>query len=71
MPHLKKQKGIDTMKNRIKTILHRRDCKEDDYKLALTQEQIDLLIWLLNEDLIDSNDYDVQILEDTDRWVEV
>ena len=68
---LKKQKGIDTMENRIKTILHRRDCTEDDYKLALTQEQIDLLIWLIDERLISSDDYDVQVLEDTDHWVEV
>ena len=59
------------MKNRIKTILHRRDCREDDYKLALTQEQIDLLNWLIDECLIDPDDYDVQVLENSDYWVEV
>lgn len=59
------------MKNRTKTILHRRDCTEDDYKLALTQEQINLLNWLLSENLVDPDYYDIQVLEDEDTWVEV
>ena len=68
---LKKQKGIDIMKNRIKTILQRRDDLNDNYKLVLTQEQIDLLNWLLSENLIDPDYYDIQVLEDTDSWIEV
>ena len=59
------------MKNRTKTILHRRDCREDDYRLALTQEQINLLNWLLSENLVDPDYYDIQVLEDEDTWVEV
>ena len=59
------------MKNRKKVILHKRDGWRDDYKLALTQEQIDLLGWLLDEDLVSSEDYDMQVLEDADTWVEV
>ena len=59
------------MKNRKKVILHKRDGGRDDYKLALTQEQIDLLGWLLDEDLVSSDDYDMQVLEDADTWVEV
>lgn len=56
---------------RIKVILQRRDDLNDNYRLALTQEQIDLLRWLLNEDLIDSDYYNLQVLEDIDEWVEV
>lgn len=59
------------MKNRKKVILHKRDGWRDDYKFALTQEQIDLLNWLLNEDLISNDDWDIQVLEDADEWVEV
>ena len=59
------------MKNRKKVVLHRRDGLKDDYKLALTQEQIDLLDWLLGENLVSTDDYDMQVLEDTDNWVEV
>jgi hypothetical protein len=39
--------------------------------LALTQEQINLLNWLLNEDLVSTDDWDMQVLEDTDHWVAV
>lgn len=59
------------MKNRKKVILHKRDGWGDDHKLALTQEQIDLLNWLLNEDLISNDDWDIQVLEDADEWLEV
>lgn len=59
------------MKNRKKVILHKCDCWGDDYKLALTQEQINLLGWLLNEDLVKSDDYDMTVLEDAEEWVEV
>ena len=59
------------MKNRKKVILHKRDGWRDDFKLSLTQEQIDLLNWLLNEDLISNDDWDIQVLEDADHWGEV
>lgn len=59
------------MKNRKKVILHKRDGWGSDHKLALTQEQIDLLNWLLNEDLINNDDWDMQVLEDADEWLEV
>lgn len=59
------------MKNRKKVILHRRDGWNGDYKLALTDEQIDLLNWMVNKDLIDGDTWDVQILDDADTWVEV
>ena len=59
------------MANRKKVILHKRDGWRDDYKLSLTVEQIDLLNWLLDEDLVSSDDWDMQILEDADHWIEV
>ena len=59
------------MKNRKKVILPKRDGWRDDYKLALTQEQIDLLGWLLDEDLVSTDDWDMQVLDDADNWVEV
>lgn len=59
------------MKNRKKVILHRRDSWDGDYKLALTDEQINLLNWMVNQDLIDNDAWDVQILENADTWVEV
>ena len=59
------------MVNRKKVILHKRDGWRDDYKLALTQEQINLLSWLLNEELVSSDDWDLQVLDDADQWVTV
>ena len=59
------------MKNRKKVILQRRDDLNDNYRLALTQEQINLLNWLLSENLVDPDYYDIQVLEDEDTWVEV
>lgn len=59
------------MKNRKKVILLKRDGWGDNHKLVLTQEQIDLLNWLLNENLVNTDDWDMQVLEDADKWVEV
>ena len=59
------------MKNRKKVILHKRDGWGNDYKLALTEDQIKLLNWLADEDLINNDDCDIQVLEDVDKWVEV
>ena len=59
------------MKNRKKVILHDRNGWKNEYKLSLTQEQIDLLNWLLDEDLLSSDDHDIQVLDEADHWVEV
>lgn len=59
------------MENRKKVILHQRDDWENDCKLALTNDQIKLLNWLLNDDIIDSNEWDIQILDDAEEWVEI
>jgi hypothetical protein len=59
------------MKNRKKVILHRRDGWGDDRKLALTDEQISLLNWLADRDLIDNEIWDIQVLEEAENWEEV
>ena len=59
------------MKNRKKVILHRRDGWGDDRKLALTDDQINLLDWMVDHDFIDNDTWDVQVLDDADHWVEV
>lgn len=59
------------MKNRKKVILHRRDGWGDDRKLALTEEQINLLNWMADHDLIDNDTWDVQVLDEAESWEEV
>ena len=59
------------MKNRKKVILHRRDGWGDDRKLALTDDQINLLNWLVDKDFINNDDWDIQVLDDAEEWVEV
>ena len=59
------------MKNRKKVILHRRDGCGDDRKLALTDDQINLLNWMADHDLIDNDTWDVQVLDEAESWEEV
>ena len=59
------------MENRKKVILHNQDGIVEDLKLALTQEQINLLQWLTDEDLLSEKDWAVQVLEDADNWIKV
>ena len=59
------------MKNRKKIILHRRDGWGDDRKLALTDDQINLLNWMADHDLIDNDTWDVQVLDEAENWEEV
>ena len=59
------------MKNRKKVILHRQDGWGDNCKLALTDDQINLLNWMADNDLINNDTWDIQVLEDADHWVEV
>jgi len=59
------------MKHRKKVILHRRDGWGDDRKLALTDEQINLLNWIADHDLIDNDTWDIQVLDEAENWEEV
>jgi hypothetical protein len=59
------------MKNRKKVILHRRDGWGDDRKLALTDDQINLLNWMADHDLIDNDTWDIQVLDEAENWEEV
>lgn len=59
------------MENRKKVILHQRDGWGDDRKLALTDDQIKLLYWLMNDYIISNEEWDIQVFDDTEEWVEV
>lgn len=59
------------MNNRKRVILHRRDGWGGDRKLALIEEQIKLLDWLIDEDFINGDDWYVQVLDDDEVWEEV
>ena len=59
------------MKDRKKVILHRRDGWGDDRKLALTDDQIHLLDWMADHDLIDNDSWDIQVLDEAECWEEV
>jgi hypothetical protein len=59
------------MKNRKRVILHRRDGWGDDRKLALTDDQINLLEWMADHDLIDNDSWDIQVLDEAENWEEV
>ena len=59
------------MKERTKVILHSRDGRDDDYKMALTDDQIRLLNYLYDNDFINVDEWDIQELDKAEKWVEV
>ena len=59
------------MKNRKNVILHQYDSWYNDRKLALTDDQIKLLYWLMNDGIIDNQEWDIQGLDGIEEWVEV
>lgn len=59
------------MKERTKVILHRRDGWNKDFQMALTDDQIRLLNYLYNKDVINGDDWDIQELDKVEQWVEV
>ena len=59
------------MKDRTKVILHRRDGWNKDFKMALTDDQIRLLNYLYNNDVINVDEWDIQELDKAEKWVEV
>ena len=58
------------MKDRTKVILHHRE-GWGDFKMTLTDDQIRLLNYLYNEDIINGDDWDIQELDKAETWVEV
>ena len=60
------------MSNRRKVILQYQypDSYGDNFKLILTEDQIQLLNFLLQNNVIDPSDWNYDIFDD-DRWVEV
>ena len=59
------------MKERTKVILHRRDGWDKDFKMTLTDDQIRLLNYLYNNDVINVDEWDIQELDKAEKWVEV
>ena len=59
------------MKTRKKVILHRQDGWGDDRKLALTDDQINLLNWMADHDLINNDTWDIQVIDEAESWEEV
>ena len=55
---------------RTKVILHRRDWNDDE-KLSLTDEQIALLEWLLDKQILCPDIWDLQVLEEDEVWEEI
>ena len=59
------------MENRKKVILHRRDGWGDDRKLALTPDQVKLMVWMFDKDMLDGDLWDLQVLEEAEVWEEI
>ena len=59
------------MEKRVKVILHRRDGWGDDRKLALTPDQVKLMEWMFDKDMVDVDTWDLQVLEEAEAWEEV
>lgn len=59
------------MEKRVKVILHRRDGWGEDRKLALTPDQVKLMEWMFDKDMVDVDTWDLQVLEEAEEWEEV
>ena len=59
------------MEKRVKVILHRRDGWDDDRKLSLTPDQVKLMEWMFDKDMVDVDTWDLQVLEEAEEWEEI
>lgn len=59
------------MEKRVKVILHRRDGWGDDRRLALTPDQVKLLKWMFDQEMVDVDTWDLQVLEEAEKWEEI
>ena len=59
------------MEKRVKVILHRRDGWGDDRKLSLTPDQVKLMEWMFDKDMVDVDTWDLQVLEEAEEWEEI
>lgn len=59
------------MEKRIKVILHRRDGWGDDRRLALTPDQVKLVKWMFDREMVDVDTWDLQVIEETEKWEEI
>ena len=59
------------MEKRVKVILHRRDGQGDDRKLSLTPDQVKLMEWMFDKEMVDVDTWDLQVLEEAEEWEEI
>ena len=59
------------MEKRVKVILHRRDGWDDDRKLSLTPDQVKLMEWMFDKDMVDVDTWDLQVLEEAEEGEEI
>ena len=59
------------MEKRVKVILHRRDGWGEDRKLALTPDQVKLMEWMFDREMVDVDTWDLQVLEEAETWEEI
>lgn len=59
------------MEKRVKVILHRRDGWGEDRKLALTPDQVKLMEWMFDREMVDVDTWDLQVLEEAEAWEEI
>ena len=59
------------MEKRVKVILHRRDGWGEDRNLALTPDQVKLMEWMFDKDMVDVDTWDLQVIEETEKWEEI
>ena len=59
------------MEKRVKVILHRRDGWGDDRKLSLTPDQVKLMEWMFDKEMVDVDTWDLQVLEEAEEWEEI
>ena len=59
------------MGKRVKVILHRRDGWGHDHQLLLTPDQVKLMEWMFDNEMIDLDTWDLQVLEEAEVWQEI
>ena len=59
------------MEKRVKVILHRRDGWGEDRKLSLTPDQVKLMEWMFDKEMVDVDTWDLQVLEEAEEWEEI
>ena len=59
------------MEKRMKVILHRRDGWGEDRKLLLTPDQVKLMEWMFDKEMVDIDSWDLQVIKESEEWQEI